>query len=70
VGDPARVLNNVRKYIDVGGDRIVAIMQMADIAHEDVMRSIELFGTKVIPEIRRDERMAAPPDDRRDGAGS
>jgi alkanesulfonate monooxygenase SsuD/methylene tetrahydromethanopterin reductase-like flavin-dependent oxidoreductase (luciferase family) len=59
VGDPARVVRNVRKYMDVGGDRMVAIMQMADIPHDDIMRSIELFGTKVIPEIRRDEQRAA-----------
>jgi hypothetical protein len=36
----------------------VAIMQMADIPHDDIMRSIELFGTKVIPEIRKDEQRA------------
>jgi alkanesulfonate monooxygenase SsuD/methylene tetrahydromethanopterin reductase-like flavin-dependent oxidoreductase (luciferase family) len=58
VGDPKRVLDNVRKYVEVGGDRIVSIMQMADIPHDDIMRSIELFGSKVIPEIRKDEKSA------------
>lgn len=52
VGDPARVIENVRRYVDIGGDRLVCVMQMGDLAHDDIMRSIELFGTKVIPAIR------------------
>ena len=34
-------------------------MQLADLEHEDLMRSIELMGTKVIPAIREMERAEA-----------
>jgi hypothetical protein len=27
-------------------------MQLADLRHDDLMRSIELFGTSIIPAIR------------------
>jgi hypothetical protein len=42
----------VKKYMEVGGQRLVCTMQHADLRHDDLMRSIELFGTKIIPEIR------------------
>jgi hypothetical protein len=45
----------VRKYREVGGDRLVCVMQLADLRHDDIMRSIELFGTKIIPAIAADE---------------
>jgi alkanesulfonate monooxygenase SsuD/methylene tetrahydromethanopterin reductase-like flavin-dependent oxidoreductase (luciferase family) len=55
VGDPDRVIDNVRKYRAIGGDRLVCVMQLADLRHDDIMRSIELFGTKVMPAIAADE---------------
>jgi alkanesulfonate monooxygenase SsuD/methylene tetrahydromethanopterin reductase-like flavin-dependent oxidoreductase (luciferase family) len=58
VGDPDRVLGNVRRYVDIGGDRLVSVMQMGDLSHEAIMRSIELFGTRIIPAIRADESAA------------
>ncbi len=60
VGDPEHVLRNVRRYIEIGGDRLVSVMKMGDLTHESLMRSIELFGTKVIPKIRAEEAAAAP----------
>ena len=55
VGDPEHVLANIERYRQVGADRIVCVMQLADLRHEDLMRSIELFGTKIIPQIRANE---------------
>jgi alkanesulfonate monooxygenase SsuD/methylene tetrahydromethanopterin reductase-like flavin-dependent oxidoreductase (luciferase family) len=55
VGDPAKVIDNVRKYRAIGGDRLVCVMQLADLHHDDIMRSLELFGTKVMPAIAADE---------------
>ncbi len=52
VGDPESVKKKVEGYRDAGGDRLVSVMQVADLRHEDLMRSIELMGTKVIPHIR------------------
>jgi len=34
-------------------------MQMGDLPHEAIMRSIELFGTRIIPAIRGEDRIDA-----------
>ena len=56
VGGPEEVIEKVELYRQAGGDRLVSVMQLADLRHEDLMRSIELMGTKVIPAIRERER--------------
>ncbi|MDT4892447.1 MAG: hypothetical protein QOE97_1482 [Pseudonocardiales bacterium] len=55
VGDPQQVLANIERYRAAGADRVVCVMQLADLRHEDLMRSIELFGTSIIPAIRAAE---------------
>ena len=52
VGDPDEVIRKVERYRAAGADRLVSVMQLADLKHEDLMRSIELMGTEVIPAIR------------------
>ena len=52
VGNPESMTEKIKGYIEAGADRLVTVMQMADVPHDDQMRSIELFGTKVIPAIR------------------
>jgi alkanesulfonate monooxygenase SsuD/methylene tetrahydromethanopterin reductase-like flavin-dependent oxidoreductase (luciferase family) len=52
VGDPASVIRKIEAYRAIGGDRLVSVMQTADLPHEDLLQSIELFGTKVIPHFR------------------
>ena len=52
VGDPEQVIEKVNLYRKSGADRLVSVMQLADLEHQDLMRSIELMGTKVIPAIR------------------
>jgi alkanesulfonate monooxygenase SsuD/methylene tetrahydromethanopterin reductase-like flavin-dependent oxidoreductase (luciferase family) len=52
IGDPARCIDTVRRYRDVGADRLVSVMQLGDIRHEDLMNNIKMFGTHVIPAFR------------------
>jgi alkanesulfonate monooxygenase SsuD/methylene tetrahydromethanopterin reductase-like flavin-dependent oxidoreductase (luciferase family) len=59
VGSPEKVIEKVNLYRQAGADRLVSVMQLADLKHEDLMRSIELMGTKVIPAIREMERAEA-----------
>jgi alkanesulfonate monooxygenase SsuD/methylene tetrahydromethanopterin reductase-like flavin-dependent oxidoreductase (luciferase family) len=59
VGSPEKVIEKVELYRAAGGDRLVSVMQLADLRHEDLMRAIELMGTKVIPAVRRIEAKAA-----------
>ena len=42
----------VERYRETGGDRLVSVMQLAELRHDDLMRSIEFFGREVIPHIR------------------
>ena len=52
IGDPARCIDTVGRYRDVGADRLVSVMQLGDIRHEDLMHNIEMFGNHVIPAFR------------------
>jgi alkanesulfonate monooxygenase SsuD/methylene tetrahydromethanopterin reductase-like flavin-dependent oxidoreductase (luciferase family) len=49
VGDVDHCLRKVERYQRAGLDHFIALMQADRIPHEAVMRSIELFGTKIIP---------------------
>jgi alkanesulfonate monooxygenase SsuD/methylene tetrahydromethanopterin reductase-like flavin-dependent oxidoreductase (luciferase family) len=55
VGDVSQVTENVRRFREIGGDRLVCVMQLGDLRHDEIMRSLELFGTAIIPAIRADE---------------
>jgi alkanesulfonate monooxygenase SsuD/methylene tetrahydromethanopterin reductase-like flavin-dependent oxidoreductase (luciferase family) len=54
VGDPAAVIERVERYRESGGSRLICIMQLGEIRHEDLMQSIELFGRVVIPHFNAD----------------
>lgn len=52
VGDPDRCVERVRAYREAGCDQLLCLMNPYNIPHDKVMRSIELFGTHVIPAFR------------------
>jgi alkanesulfonate monooxygenase SsuD/methylene tetrahydromethanopterin reductase-like flavin-dependent oxidoreductase (luciferase family) len=52
VGDVDHCLRKVERYQEAGLDHFIALMQADRIPHDKVMRSIELFGTKVMPRFR------------------
>ena len=52
VGDVDHVIRKVERYQKAGLDHFIALMQADRIPHDKVMRSIELFGTKVMPRFR------------------
>jgi alkanesulfonate monooxygenase SsuD/methylene tetrahydromethanopterin reductase-like flavin-dependent oxidoreductase (luciferase family) len=52
VGDPERCIERVRRYREAGCDQLLCLMQPYRIPPPKVMRSIELFGTHVIPAFR------------------
>jgi hypothetical protein len=51
VGDPDRCIEMARRYEAVGCELLFCLLNPYNIPHEDVMRSIELIGTHVIPEF-------------------
>ncbi len=52
VGDVDHCLRKVERYAEAGLDHFIALMQCDRIAHEKVMRSIELFATEIAPRFR------------------
>ncbi len=52
VGDVDHCIRKVERYQRAGLDHFIALMQADRIPHERVMRSIELFATRVMPRFR------------------
>ena len=57
VGTPKQIREFLTRYEDVGVDQVIFVSQAGKNRHEDIMESIELFGTEVLPEFA--ERDAA-----------
>ncbi len=54
VGSPQQVIDKILYEHELfGNTRFLAQMSMGDMPHDKVMRSIELFGTKVAPVVRQ-----------------
>jgi alkanesulfonate monooxygenase SsuD/methylene tetrahydromethanopterin reductase-like flavin-dependent oxidoreductase (luciferase family) len=52
VGSPDTILRHVEQYtLQAGADYFVASFQWGSITHAQAMRSLELFGTEVMPKI-------------------
>jgi alkanesulfonate monooxygenase SsuD/methylene tetrahydromethanopterin reductase-like flavin-dependent oxidoreductase (luciferase family) len=49
MGTPASVIKVLEKYQEAGVDQILCFMQMGNLAHARIMKSIALFGRHVIP---------------------
>jgi hypothetical protein len=58
-GDPDHCLEMCRRYEAVGIDLLLLLVQSHDIPHEKVMRSIELIGTEVLPQLSTPATAAA-----------
>jgi len=52
VGDPDRCIEIARRYQAAGCDLLLCLVNPYKIPHEKVMRSIELMGKYVLPELR------------------
>jgi len=53
VGTPEMCLEKMIKYDEAGVDELLCYMQFGRLPHEKVMRSIELLGTEVIPQLEK-----------------
>ncbi|TMA45588.1 MAG: LLM class flavin-dependent oxidoreductase [Deltaproteobacteria bacterium] len=52
VGDVDHCLRKVERYQRAGLDHFIALMQADRLPHEKVLRSIELFATRIMPRFR------------------
>jgi len=48
-GNPDSISRQVEKWAKAGLDQMIFVLQAGNTTHEQVMRSIELIGRKVIP---------------------
>jgi alkanesulfonate monooxygenase SsuD/methylene tetrahydromethanopterin reductase-like flavin-dependent oxidoreductase (luciferase family) len=53
VGDPDRCIELARRYEAAGCDLLFCLVNPYKLTHPQVMRSIELLGKHVIPELDR-----------------
>ncbi|HTZ92913.1 MAG TPA: LLM class flavin-dependent oxidoreductase [Streptosporangiaceae bacterium] len=51
VGSPDMIAERIRGFKDAGATQMLVAMQLGDIPHDQVMKSIRLFGEEVIPAI-------------------
>ncbi|MEW6471364.1 MAG: LLM class flavin-dependent oxidoreductase [Actinomycetota bacterium] len=58
-GDPDYCIERVRMYEEVGIDLFLPMMQLYDIPHDKVMRSIRLFGEHVMPAFKKEASVRA-----------
>ena len=53
VGDAERCLAKMKRYADLGVDQLICYVQFGYHPHESVMKTIEILGREVLPEIER-----------------
>ena len=52
IGDPNAAAEMVQRFVDVGVDELICVMQMGTVPHELILQSIRTFGEQVIPRFR------------------
>ncbi len=59
IGTPDQLREFLRRYEEAGVDQLIFVMQAGKNRHEDIMESLELFGSEVLPEFLDRDEVAA-----------
>ncbi|MCS5666492.1 MAG: hypothetical protein NZ876_03785, partial [Dehalococcoidia bacterium] len=51
-GDVDSVCRGVERWAKLGVDQLLIMIQAGDTTHDEVMRALDLFGSKVLPEFQ------------------
>ncbi|HSS08307.1 MAG TPA: LLM class flavin-dependent oxidoreductase [Acidimicrobiales bacterium] len=51
VGDTDRCIQKMKHYADLGVDELICYVQFGYLSHESILRTIEVLGKEVIPEL-------------------
>ena len=54
IGSPDTIRQKLRKFQESHVDQVILLNQAGKTSHEDIMSSLELFGTEVMPEFQDD----------------
>ena len=52
VGDPAEIIRVAQRYHEIGADQLLFMVQYGGLPHERVMKTIEILGASVLPELQ------------------
>lgn len=52
VGTPDKIVQGIRRYEQLGVDALLCLVQVGRVAHDDIVKSLRLFGREVLPEVR------------------
>jgi len=55
IGDPKHLIENFRALEDAGVDQLILLQQSGNYHHEHICKSLELFGTEVLPQFKERE---------------
>ena len=58
VGTPDQCMKKIEHYAQIGVDQLLCYVQFGYLPHESVMRTIELLGTEIIPELEKQGHQA------------
>jgi alkanesulfonate monooxygenase SsuD/methylene tetrahydromethanopterin reductase-like flavin-dependent oxidoreductase (luciferase family) len=58
VGDPEQCMKKIRRYEELGVDQLICYVQFGTLPHESIMRTIQLLGEHVIPELEKNPKPA------------
>lgn len=53
VGDAERCFQKLKHYADLGVDQLICYVQFGYHSHESVLKTIEILGKEVLPELER-----------------
>jgi alkanesulfonate monooxygenase SsuD/methylene tetrahydromethanopterin reductase-like flavin-dependent oxidoreductase (luciferase family) len=60
VGDPDQCMEKILRYESLGVEQLICYVQFGSLSHESIMRTLELLGKHVIPELdKRDVETTA-----------
>lgn len=55
IGTPAQLIDRLRQYQDAGVDQVIFVQQAGRNSHADIIASLELFATEVMPVLKADQ---------------
>ncbi|MFD9412345.1 LLM class flavin-dependent oxidoreductase [Streptomyces sp. NPDC059989] len=61
IGDAETIVAKAKRYADLGVDQLICYVQWGYLEHREILRTIEILGKEVIPElVRYEPRTTAP----------
>ncbi|MFI5863026.1 hypothetical protein [Streptomyces sp. NPDC051546] len=53
IGDAETIVAKAKRYADLGVDQLICYVQWGYLEHREILRTLEILGKEVIPELAR-----------------